>query len=58
MKLISNYGQIIDVQEEHAAMLIGQKVWKPYKEEKDGLQDKREETPKEVTQPVKRGRTK
>lgn len=54
MKLISNYGQIIDVQEEHAAMLIGQKVWKPYKEEKDGLQDKREETPKEVV----RGRRK
>lgn len=52
MKLISNYGQIIDVNEQHAAMLIGQKVWKPYKEDGNGLQDKKE-TPKEV---VVRGR--
>lgn len=53
MKLISNYGQIIDVKEEHANMLISQKVWKPYKEVPNGLQNKETETTKEV---VKRGR--
>lgn len=48
MKLISNYGQIIDVVEEHAQMLIEQKVWKPYKEDSNGMQKQREEAPKEV----------
>lgn len=59
MKLISPSGQIIDVPEAHAATLLGQKVWKEYKEPKNALQieeTKQDETkpPEEVVKKVRR----
>lgn len=38
MKLISPSGQIIDVPEAHGTILVGQKLWKEYKEPKNALQ--------------------
>lgn len=37
MKLISLYGQIIDVNQEHAQILISQKSWKEYNEPESKL---------------------
>lgn len=49
MKLISPSGQIIDVPEAHGTILVGQKLWKEYKEPKNALQEVIEtETPQEV----------
>lgn len=48
MKLISKSGQIIEVDEAHASILIGQKSWTEYKEPSNGLQNKGQEAPKEV----------
>ena len=44
MKLVSQYGQIIDVDPKHAQMLMSQKVWQEYKESPI----KKEESPKKV----------
>lgn len=51
MKLISPSGQIIDVPEAHGTILVGQKLWKEYKEPKNALQIEeviKTETPQEV----------
>lgn len=61
MKLISPSGQIIDVPEAHGTILVGQKLWKEYKEPKNALQIEEvkqvdeTKTTKEVKPKTKRG---
>lgn len=59
MKLISPSGQIIDVPEAHGTILVGQKLWKEYKEPKNAFQIEEvneTKTTEEVVKPKGRGK--